>query len=184
MAVKSPVDDGALMFAGQAPVGAGEVLDHRVDAAFQRVRRRFEHRWCVAGRQAGGDLEVVEQVTSPVDGEQAVVGLADPGVGPGPVASTWCGARIGGGLLVEVVVVDGTEVVQAGDPGGRLVKVADTREFQGEAVEGFPGRGAGSAGGVAADDALDVDEAALDRSGWPERFDGGLGALTAVGGDQ
>ena len=44
--------------------------------------------------------------------------------------------------------------------------------------------GLNTGGGVATYDALDVDEAALDRSGWPERFDGGLGALTAVGGDQ
>ena len=96
-----------------------------------------------------------------VDGEQAVVGLADPGVGPGPVASTWGGAWIGGGLLVEVVVVDGADVVQAGDPGGCLVKVTDGGEFQGEAVEGFPGRGAGPAGGVATYDALDIGEAAV-----------------------
>ena len=162
MAVKSPVDDGALMFAGQPAVGAGEVLDHRVDVAFQRVRRRLEHGWwCVAGGQTGGNLEVVEQVSSPIDGEQAVVGFADLGVGPGPVASTWGGAWIGGGLLVEVVVVDGADVVQAGDPGGCLVKVTDGGEFQGEAVEGFPGRGAGPAGGVAADDALDIGEAAV-----------------------
>lgn len=37
--VQPPVDDGALMFGGQPSVGAGEVLDHGVDSAFQRVRR-------------------------------------------------------------------------------------------------------------------------------------------------
>ena len=166
-------------------MGAGEVLDHRVDTAFQSVRRRLEHRWwCVAGGQAGGNLEVVEQVTSSVDGEQAVVGFAYPVVGPGPASAAGVGGRVEVGFLVEVVGVDGAEVVQAGDPFGGLVQIMDVGEFQGEAVEGFPGRRAGSAGGVAADDALDVDQAALDRGIGPAGSDRGLCALAAVGGDQ
>ena len=143
-------------------MGAREVIDHRVDAAFEGVRRQREHRWwCVVGGQAGGNLMIVEQVTSSVDGEQAVVGLANPGASPGLVASTWCGAWIGGGLLGEVVVVDGAEAVPAGGPGGRLVEVTNAGEFQGAKVEVFSGWCAGSAGGVATDDALDVHQAAL-----------------------
>ncbi|AGP29725.1 hypothetical protein A606_00335 [Corynebacterium terpenotabidum Y-11] len=71
------------------------------------------------------------------------------------------------GFLVEVVGVDGAELVQAGHPVSGGVQIRDAGEFQSEAVEGFSGRCAGSAGGVAADGSLDVDEAALDRGVGP-----------------
>lgn len=67
-------------------MGAGEGFDHRVDAAFQRVRGRFQGRRIriVSGGEVLCDGEVVEQVTSAVDGEQAVVGFAQRFVSPGP----------------------------------------------------------------------------------------------------
>lgn len=185
VAVKPPVDDGALVLGGQAAVSAGEVLDHRVDASFQGVRCRFQDRRTrvVAGGEGLCDGEVVEQVASSIDGEQAVVGFAHPVVGPGPASATW-GGWVSGGLLVEVVGVDGAEVVQAGDPGGGLAEIGDAGEFECEAVERCAGGRAGTAGGVTTDGSLDVDEAALHCCCWPEGFDGGLGALAAVGGDQ
>lgn len=119
-----------------------------------------------------------------VDGEQAVVDFAYPFVGPGPALAGGVGLWVDAGFLVEVVAVDGGELLQAGHPVGRGIEVVDVGEFQGQAVERCACGCAWSAGGVAAHDPLDVHQAALHIRGGPEGFDGGLGSLAAVGGDQ
>lgn len=123
-------------------------------------------------------------MASLADGEQAVVGVACPVVGPDLASIAGAGGRVDGGLFVEEVAVDSGEVVQAGHPVGGGVQIRDAGQCQRQTIERCAGVGARSAGGVATHDALDVHQAALHVLGGPEGFDGGLGSLAAVGGDQ
>ncbi len=88
---------------------------------------------------------------------------------PGAVESGPFGGQLR--FLIEEFFVDLPEFMQVTDPLCCLLLGADAGECQRQPVEGAPGIGAGPAGGVAADDALGVDEAALDLCLRPAVFD-------------
>ncbi len=74
-------------------------------------------------------------------------------------------------FLVEEFFVDLPEFMQVNDPLCCLLSGADAGECQREPVKGAPGIGVGPRGGVAVDNALGVDEAALDLCFWSAVFD-------------
>src|SRR5699024_6739081 len=90
-------------------------------------------------------------------------------------------------LVVGFLVQDGFVVlvgfVEVDTPGEGLVGGFYPGQHLCECVDGFAGIGAWSGGGLASDVALDVHGAALDAAGWPALFDGGVGSLPAVEGD-
>ena len=80
-------------------------------------------------------------------------------------------------------MVDLPVLVQVSNPGSGLVQGAYLGECESECVDPFPCIGSRSAGGVAADNALGVDEASLDFCGGPALLDRAVRALSAVKDD-
>ena len=144
--VQPPVNDGALMGTRQSAVATGELFDRCVEPALQDVGGRGEP---VRVHGPGRWLEVVEQQFPPVQRQQRMIGGTDPWMGEHLLVLT--GHRVlDGGLLVEPVLVDGTELLEVRGPFGGLVQGGDPGQLQGQTVDGFPCVGAWPAGGVAA----------------------------------
>lgn len=70
--------------------------------------------------------------------------------------------------------------MQLHTPRGGFIQCGDPGQFQRKSVDGAPGIGAWVGGGVAADHALGVDEAALNFRSRPALFDCAVCALAAV----
>ena len=83
-------------------------------------------------------------------------------------------------FLVEEIGVDDPEVMQVQRPFAGLFQGGDLGQLQRERVDCLACGGAWFGGGVAADNALGVDQTALDLRIGPARFDGGVRALSAV----
>lgn len=175
--VEVPLEHFALALSCPAVVGVGDAFELRVDAAFQTVGSCSPPAWF---ERVWWWLQVGKQPTFAREVQQRVVGLAYPQVGPFPLPIEGSALPRRRCFLVEEIGVDDPEVMQVQRPFAGLFQGGDLGQLQRERVDCLACGGAWFGGGVAADNALGVDQTALDLRIGPARFDGGVRALSAV----